>query len=61
MEFAEEMKNKAFAALDIAGIEAVGPRTLSCDTEQAEAALTEIAGQGDIDLLLVVQITFTDA
>ncbi len=61
MEFAEEMKNKAFAALDIAGIEAVGPRTLSCDTEQAEAALTEIAGQGDIDLLLIVQITFTDA
>ncbi len=61
MEFAEEMKNKAFAALDIAGIEAVGPRTLSCDTEQAEAALAEIAGQGDIDLLLIVQITFTDA
>jgi L-fucose isomerase-like protein len=61
MEFAEEMKNKTFAALDNAGIEAVGPRTLSCDTEQAEAALVEIAGQGDIDLLLIVQITFTDA
>ena len=39
MVFAEEMKNKAFAALDAAGIETVGPRTLSCDTEQAETAL----------------------
>ena len=61
MAFAEEMKNKAFAALDAAGIATVGPRTLACDTQQAEAALAEIAGHGDIDLLLIVQITFTDA
>ncbi len=61
MEFAEETKNKAFAALDTAGIATVGPRTLSCDTEQAEAALAKIATQGDIDLLLIVQVTFTDA
>lgn len=61
MEFAEEMKNKTFAALDAAGIATVGPRTLACDTEQAEAALAEIAGQGAIDLLLIIQITFTDA
>ncbi|MBT8109835.1 MAG: hypothetical protein KJO27_03850 [Gammaproteobacteria bacterium] len=61
MEFAEEMKNRAFAALDAAGIATIGPRTLACDTEQAEAALAEIAGQGDIDLLLIIQITFTDA
>ena len=39
MEFAEEMKNKAFAALDAAGIATAGPRTLACDTTQAEAAL----------------------
>ena len=61
MEFAEETKNKAFAALDAAGIATVGPRTLACDTDQAEAALAKIAGQGDIDLLLIIQITFTDA
>ncbi len=61
MEFAEETKNKAFAALDNAGIATVGSHKLACDTEQAEAALAEIAGQGDIDLLLIVQITFTDA
>jgi L-fucose isomerase-like protein len=61
MEFAEEMKDRAFAALDAAGIATVGPRTLACDTEQAEAALAEIAEQGNIDLLLIVQITFTDA
>lgn len=61
MEFAEEMKNEAFAALDAAGIATVGPRTLACDTEQADAALVEIAAQGDIDLLLILQITFTDA
>jgi len=61
MEFAEETKNKTFAALDAAGIATVGPRALACDTEQAEAALVEIATQGDIDLLLIIQITFTDA
>lgn len=61
MEFAEETKNKAFTALDEAGIETVGPRTLACDTEQAEAALTEIARHGDADLLLIMQVTFTDA
>lgn len=61
MEFAEEMKTRVFAALDAAGIATVGPRTLACDTKQAEAALSEIAEQGDIDVLLIVQITFTDA
>ncbi len=61
MAFAEETKNKAFAALDTAGIETVGPRTLACDTEQAEAALAEIARHGDLDLLLILQVTFTDA
>ena len=61
MEFAEEMKNQAFAALDDAGIVAVGPRVLACDTEQAKAALADIARQGDIDLLLILQVTFTDA
>ncbi len=61
MEFAEEMKNRAFAALDAAGITTFGPRTLACDSEQAEAALAEIAAEDHIDLLLIIQITFTDA
>lgn len=61
MEFAEEMKVKAFAALDAAGITTIGPRTLACDSEQAEKNLAEIAAQDDIDLLLIIQITFTDA
>ncbi|MDJ0749317.1 MAG: hypothetical protein QNJ11_07520 [Woeseiaceae bacterium] len=61
MEFAEEMMHKAFAALDAAGVATVGPRTLSCDTGQAEAALAEIERGGGIDLLLIIQITFTDA
>ncbi len=59
--FAEEMMASAFAALEDAGISAVGPRTLACDSEQATAALSEIANAGDIDLLLLLQVTFTDA
>ncbi len=61
MEFAEQMKDRAFAALDAAGIATVGPRRLACDTEAAAAALQEIGTAGDIDLLLILQITFTDA
>ncbi len=61
MEFAEQMKNRAFAALDAAGIATVGPRQLACDTEAARAALEEISSAGDVDLLLILQITFTDA
>ena len=60
MGFAEEMKDKAFAALDAAGIKTVGPRTLACDTAAARAALTEIGGT-PVDLMLILQITFTDA
>ena len=61
MAFAEQMKDRAFAALDAAGISTVGPRQLACDTEAANAALQEIGSAGDIDLLLILQITFTDA
>lgn len=61
MEFAEQTKDQAFAALDAAGIRTVGPRRLACDTESARAALQEIEKAGDIDLLLILQITFTDA
>ncbi len=61
MEFAEQMKDRAFAALDSAGIATVGPRSLACDAEAARAALEDIEQGGDIDLLLILQITFTDA
>ena len=61
IEFAEEMKNQAFLALDRSNIETFGPRTLCCDSEQTEAALTKINEKSDIDLLLILQVTFTDA
>ena len=59
--FAEEMKNRAFAALEAAGIRCVGPRELLFDREAAEKAVAEIAAAGPIDLLLILQVTFTDA
>src|SRR5512137_2997765 len=59
--FAEEMKDHAFAALAAAGIRAVGPRELLFDRDAAERALAEIRASGPIDLLLILQITFTDA
>jgi L-fucose isomerase-like protein len=59
--FAEEMKQRAFAALDAAGIRTVGPRELLFDRAAAERALAEIATAGPIDLMLILQITFTDA
>ena len=65
MDFAEEMKDRAFAALDAAGIDVVGPRSLACDERAAASALEAIeaaaAGDRAIDLLLILQITFTDA
>ncbi len=61
MEFAESMKERAFEALNAAGIETVGPRELACDATAAEAALHAIREAGEIDLLLILQVTFTDA
>jgi hypothetical protein len=55
------MKNRAFAALEEAGIRAVGPRELLFDRTAAERAIDEIRSAGPIDLLLILQITFTDA
>lgn len=59
--FAEEMKERAFAALDGAGIRTVGARELLFDRAAAERALADIATAGPIDLMLILQITFTDA
>lgn len=61
MEFAEQMKDQAFAALDAAGIRTVGSRDLARNKDEAEVALEAIRAVGDIDLLLILQITFTDA
>jgi len=59
--FAEDMKNRAFAALEAAGIRTVGPRELLFDRDAAEKAVAEIKAAGPIDLLLILQVTFTDA
>lgn len=59
--FAEEMKDRAFAALDAAGIRTVGPRELLFDREAAAKAVAQIASAGPVDLMLILQVTFTDA
>ncbi|MFM7627305.1 MAG: L-fucose/L-arabinose isomerase family protein [Gammaproteobacteria bacterium] len=59
--FAEATKERAFAALEAAGIRTVGPRGLLFDRAAAEQAVAEIAAAGPIDLLLILQVTFTDA
>ncbi len=59
--FAEEMMTKAFAAIETAGIRAVGPRKLLYDAAAAADAIGEIAKAGRIDALVILQITFTDA
>jgi L-fucose isomerase-like protein len=59
--FAEQMKDRSFAALEAAGIRTVGPRTLLFDRDAAERAIATIAAEGPIDLLLILQVTFTDA
>ena len=59
--FAEEIMTAAFAALDAAGIRTVGPKTLTLDKTAAERAMTEIKSAARVDMLLLLQITFTDA
>jgi L-fucose isomerase-like protein len=59
--FAEQMKDRAFAALEAAGIRTVGPRELLFDRDAAEQAIARIAAEGPVDLLLILQVTFTDA
>jgi L-fucose isomerase-like protein len=59
--FAEETKERAFNALQAAGIKVVGPRGLLFDRAAAETAIAQIAAKSKIDLLLILQVTFTDA
>jgi L-fucose isomerase-like protein len=59
--FAEATKTRAFEALEAAGIRVVGSRDLLFDRAAAEAAVKALAAAGPIDLLLILQVTFTDA
>lgn len=59
--FAEQKLAEAFDALESAGIAPVGPRTLLYDADAAKDAIDEIEADGDIDALLIIQVTFTDA
>ncbi|WP_281301364.1 MULTISPECIES: hypothetical protein [unclassified Iodidimonas] len=58
--FATEMKDQAFAALDQAGIKTIGPRDLLFDADAVNQAMESLKGQ-TFDLVLIMQITFTDA
>jgi len=61
VEFAEQMKQSAFAAMERAGIERIGSDELAFDAAGADAAWDDIRAAGEIDLLLLLQVTFTDA
>jgi L-fucose isomerase-like protein len=58
--FAEENAAKAFAALDRSGHAIIGGRALLFDAAAAEEALGALRGEA-LDLLLILQVTFTDA
>lgn len=58
--YAQEMAARAFASLDAAGIATLGSRELLFDAAATEAALMALAGER-LDLVLVMQVTFTDA
>lgn len=58
--FAEEKLTELLAVLDGCGHEIAGPRTLLFDADETRAAINGLKGQ-NIDQLLLLQITFTDA
>jgi L-fucose isomerase-like protein len=58
--FAEENARACFAALAAAGLEVVGPRTLLFDADAAKGALEGLTRE-NLDALLLLQVTFTDA
>jgi hypothetical protein len=57
---AEETASRAFAILDSLDAEIVGPRSLLFDEDEARRALA-VLKQKRLDLLLILQVTFTDA
>ncbi len=58
--FAEENAAKAFAALDRTGHTILGSRALLFDAAAAEAAMLALQDEA-LDVLLLLQVTFTDA
>jgi L-fucose isomerase-like protein len=58
--YAQAMAARAFAALERSGYDIVGGRDLLFDAAATQGALAALAGQ-TLDLLLVLQVTFTDA
>ncbi|MGL5138489.1 MAG: L-fucose/L-arabinose isomerase family protein, partial [Beijerinckiaceae bacterium] len=58
--YAEEFAAKAFAGLEAAGHALVGPRELLFDADAARGAVAALKGE-TLDLLLLLQVTFTDA
>lgn len=58
--FAETIAAQAFAALEATGHDIIGPRDLLFNATAAEDALAALAGT-DLDLALILQVTFTDA
>ena len=57
---AEETASRAFATLDALDAEIVGPRSLLFDEDAARNALADLK-QKRLDLMLILQVTFTDA
>jgi hypothetical protein len=60
LDLAEEMRGKAWATLEAMGATLTGPRGLMVDTAGAMRAAQSLAGSR-LDLLLFLQLTFTDA
>ncbi|HYD98716.1 MAG TPA: fucose isomerase, partial [Alphaproteobacteria bacterium] len=58
--YAEEFARKAFATLDALPVELVGSRELLFDAAAVGNAIPALTA-GPLDLLLVLQVTFTDA
>lgn len=58
--FAREVAAEALGALVHLGVEVVGTTELLLDADSTDGAIATLAGQ-DLDLLLVLQVTFTDA
>jgi L-fucose isomerase-like protein len=60
LNLAEETRRKAFASLERTGWKIVGPRGLMFDAEGALRAARALSAT-ELDLLLLLQVTFTDA
>ncbi len=58
--FAKTVAARAFAALEATGHDIAGPRDLLFNADATEDALSGLAGH-DLDLVLILQVTFTDA